>query len=78
MMMEMDSVFRRAKDKAASQVLHVGNTPTPWRDFTPEHLEKRLNDEIKEWRESGDIAELLDVINLAAFLYLSKQRAEGG
>lgn len=69
----LDSVFGEAIEKAVRRIDKDGNTATPWRDFSSEHLEKRLIDEFREWRESKSDEELLDIINLAAFLYLSKR-----
>jgi len=75
---EMDEVFKKAKEKAVNRISKVGNTATPWEDFKSEHLKKRLDDEIKEWHDTEDIKELLDIINLAVFVYLAKQRAKRG
>lgn len=69
----LDSVFNEAIDKAVRRIDKPGNTAAPWRDFSSEHLEGRLIKEFREWRESKSDKELLDIINLAAFLYLSKR-----
>jgi len=68
----MDLVFEMAKVKALYRIKKSGNTATPWIDFTTEHLIKRLDDEIDEWKDSGNTQELLDIINLAVFVWLSK------
>jgi len=70
-MNEMDLVFKRAKEKAIKKSSELGNTTTPWKDFTLGWLKYRLAGEFKEWDESRDIEELLDIINLAAFVYLA-------
>lgn len=67
----MDQVFNECKQKACKRMNKPGNTATPWEDFSSEWLEKRLNDEIKEWRESHKATELIDIINIAVFLRLS-------
>jgi len=68
----MDLVFRLSKSKAFYRIRKPGNTTTPWVDFTTEHLIKRLDEEFGEWKESGNGQELLDIINLAVFVWLSK------
>ena len=68
----MDLVFKMAKAKAFYRIRHHGNAAAPWANFTTEHLVKRLDDEIDEWKESCDGQELLDIINLAVFVWLSK------
>ena len=68
----MDLVLEMAKLKAFYRIKKPGNTSAPWIDFTTEHLIKRLDDEIDEWKESCNSQELLDIINLAVFVWLSK------
>lgn len=75
---EMDLVFKKAKEKAIEKSSELGNTATPWKDFTPGWLKYRLAGEIREWDETRDIEELLDIINLAAFVYLAELRAKRG
>ncbi len=76
-MEELDEVFKLAKMKAAIRTNVEGNTATPWIDFPLKHLKKRLNDEFHEWLESREPEELFDIINLAAFVYLSTKHKEG-
>lgn len=68
----MDIVFEHAKVKALIRNSKPGNTSAPWLDFTIEHLSMRLDEEFLEWKESNNSQELLDIINLAAFVWLSK------
>ena len=75
---EMDLVFKKAKEKAIEKSREPGNTITPWNDFTPGWLKYRLAQEYREWDETRDIAELLDIINLAAFVYLAELRRVRG
>lgn len=70
-MEELGKVFKLAQMKAVIRTSVVGNTATPWIDFPLKHLEKRLNDEFHEWLKSKESEELFDIINLAAFVYLS-------
>lgn len=72
MMDKMDLVFKLAKEKAIRKSSELGNTATPWKDFTPDHLKYRLVQEIREWDKTRDIDELLDIINLAVFVYLAE------
>ena len=67
----MNEVFTECINKACKRLSKKGNTAEPWKDFTSEHLQKRLVDEWIEWRGSGDSRELVDIINLACFLRLS-------
>jgi len=69
----LDSVFNEAIEKAIRRIDKPGNTAAPWRDLSPERLEKRLIQEFREWHGSKSDEELLDIINLAAFLYLSRR-----
>jgi len=68
----MNIVFELAKTKALIRNSKPGNTETPWSDFSVEHLKKRFDEEIQEWKESDNSQELIDIINLAAFLWLAK------
>ncbi len=68
----MNIVFDLAKTKALIRNRKSGNTATPWLDFTTEHLSMRLGEEFEEWKDSNNSQELLDIINLAAFLWLSR------
>ena len=72
-MNEMDTVFEKAKEKAVRKI-RVGNrnkyTASPWNDFTKEFLVHRLEEEIEEWKVKYDKKELLDIINVAVFIYL--------
>ena len=67
----MQLPFDYAIWKCVSACKKEGNTVTPWNDFSIEHLEKRLQDEIKEYFESHKSDELLDIINLASFIWLA-------
>jgi predicted house-cleaning noncanonical NTP pyrophosphatase (MazG superfamily) len=72
-MYEMDAVFEKAKEKAVRKIgVENGKkyTASPWNDFTKEFLVQKLEEEIKEWKEKYDKKELLDIINVAAFIYL--------
>lgn len=75
MMDEMDLVYSKAKNKAIRRINKPGNTEKPWDDFPTEWLEKRLWDEIEEFRLAVTTKqkkkELLDIMNLANFNYLS-------
>jgi len=71
---EMNLVFKLAKEKAIEKSSELGNTATPWKDFAPGWLWHRLAQEVREWEETRDIAELLDIINLAVFVYLASER----
>lgn len=56
-----------------------GNTDRPWETFSIEWLQKRLEDELKEYysmKRTGrvDWVELKDVINIACFLYLAHKK----
>lgn len=66
----MNQVFDEAILKAVERSDKPGNTATPWDDFPTEWLAKRLDDEYKEWKKTGDWRELIDIINLACFLRL--------
>jgi predicted house-cleaning noncanonical NTP pyrophosphatase (MazG superfamily) len=68
----MNIVFELAKTKALICNRKPGNTNTPWTDFSTNHLSKRLDEEFEEGKESDNVQELLDIINLAAFLWLSR------
>lgn len=69
---ELQMVFDFAKTKFLSRNNKPGNTLRPWNDFSIEHLEKRLNDEVDEYYDGGGkMKELLDIINMAGILYLA-------
>jgi len=72
----MREVFDQAIVKAQLACGKKGNTDKPWKDFSIEWLRKRLDDEIKEYESKErtgktDWIELIDVINIACFLYLA-------
>jgi len=71
---EIEEIFQYCIAKWSLRINKKGNTLKPWNDFSSEHLEKRLFEEIEEYKESRKIRELIDVINLSVFLYLAKQR----
>ena len=68
----MNQVFTECINKACDRLKKHGNTAEPWNDFSSDWLEKRLQDEWDEWKKSKDSRELVDIINLACFLRLSK------
>ena len=72
MKQQLDIVFETAYHKAVHRSNKPGNTWTPWLDFTDEHLEERLLEEIKEYFEKNEARELIDIINIAAYLFLRK------
>jgi len=72
----MREVFDQAIVKAQLACSKKGNTDEPWKDFSIEWLRKRLDDELVEYeskKRTGktDWIELIDVINIACFLYLA-------
>lgn len=71
---EMDVVFAKAKAKAISKIHSPGNTIAPWNDFSIGHLEARLTREYNEWFNDGSANKLLDIINMAVFIYLARQK----
>ena len=68
----MNLVFETALNKALHKRRSEGNTTEPYIDFDEEHLENRLSEEYDEYLEEGQARELIDVINIAAFLFLKK------
>ncbi len=54
---------------AMETVLQKNDHKGGWRDLTPEHIEHRLKEEWKEYKESGNPDELIDVANFIMFLY---------
>ena len=76
---EIQMIFDFAKVKFFSKNSKPGNTERPWDDFSIDHLDERMNDEIDEYHDSGKMKELLDIINMAAILYLAhiKRVSEG-
>lgn len=79
---ELRGVFDGALLKWESRIEKRGNTLRPWFDFDALHLSRRLREEFEEWSlaQSQDVGlpfeqqELLDIINVAAFLYLRNFR----
>ena len=71
-MIGMDIILNEAKKKMRIRSSKPGNTSEPWEDFSTEWLEKRLDDEIHEWQHSKDSDELLDIINMAVFVGMSR------
>lgn len=69
---DMRRTFEFAIAKALQRKDKPGNTVRPYLDFSEEHLTERLEQEIEEWRESRDGQELLDIMNMAAFLHLRR------
>lgn len=72
----MKEVFDKAIVKAQLACDKKGNTDEPWNDFSIDWLQKRLYDEIEEYENTertgcNDWRELIDIINLACFLYLA-------
>jgi hypothetical protein len=72
----MQEVFNISIVKAQLACDKKGNTDTPWKDFSIDWLQKRLEDELNEYystKKTGKIdwQELPDVINIACFLYLA-------
>lgn len=73
-------VFARAKCLAEREIGKPGKTSTPWL-FGKFRLTSKLKEEYNEWLDAATVMEnysverekkeLLDVINLAAFLYLN-------
>jgi len=73
----MSYVYDKAVKKAIKRCDDKGYTTHPWKDFSLLFLEGRLDDEIIEYKESGDKEELLDIINMAIFCYLRKETKNG-
>lgn len=69
-------VFNDAINKSLLKCEKEGNTSKPWKDFSIEHLEKRLEEEYKEYLESKNPDELIDVMNLACFCYIARTGLE--
>ena len=70
---EMKLVFDKALLKALVRCEKEGNTDNPWNDFPIPHLEKRLEQEYAEYKIASNERELIDVINMACFLYIAKE-----
>jgi hypothetical protein len=73
---KMLEVFNQAIVKAQLSCDKTGNTDKPWESFTIEWLQKRLDDELKEYysnKRTGriDWMELIDVINISCFLFIA-------
>jgi len=69
----MKIVFDKAVLKSLVRCKKEGNTDKPWDDFTIAHLEKRLEQEYAEYQIAGNERELIDVINMACFLFIAKE-----
>lgn len=70
----MRIVFDRALKKAKSRASKPYNAVEPYDHFSYEHLKKRLKEEYLEYIESESQHELLDIINIAAFLYVNRMK----
>lgn len=70
---KMVNVFSKAIDKSLLRCEKEGNTSTPWKDFTIEHLDKRLDDEYTEYLEAKTLDELIDIMVMASICYLARQ-----
>jgi len=68
----MQNVFNFCIEKAVDRIDKEGNTAKPYIDFTVEHLEKRMLEEINEYHIGDNENELIDIINMACFVYLAK------
>jgi predicted house-cleaning noncanonical NTP pyrophosphatase (MazG superfamily) len=70
--------FENAITKAVHKGSKPGNTWEPWKSFTEEYLQKRLDDEYEEYLKDKNGQELLDIMNMACFLYIQRvmERAE--
>lgn len=70
----MKWAFKHAIEKALERKNKEENTYEPWSDCSREHLQDRLWEEIEEWRKAENCEEerdeLLDIINISAFLFL--------
>lgn len=71
---EMTRVFSDAITKALLKCSKKGNTDKPWKNFSLEHLENRLIEEINEYFDNPKLHELYDIMNLANFCYLARER----
>lgn len=76
-MEKMNDVFELAKHKATKRISKDGYTKEPWKDFDIDFLTDRLYEEIEEFRMANTIYkqndELLDIINMAIFLYIANK-----
>jgi hypothetical protein len=76
------STMRMAYENAIAKAIHrgikPGNSWEPWNSFTEEHLQKRLAEEYEEYLKAKNGQELLDIMNIACFLYIKRvmERAE--
>lgn len=73
----MDMAFDLALSKALNRGTKPGNTWEPWKTFSTGWLNKRLDDEIKEYKEKPGPQELMDIINIAAFLLVQSIHKRG-
>ena len=69
-MTELEKIFKECIAKFELRNLKPGNTTKPWKVFSTAWLEHRLDDEIKEWKDSKNPDELIDIIVCAAILKL--------
>ena len=69
---QMVKVYESSYEKYVKSKNEKNKYWRPWKHFDIEFLEKRLDGEIKEYKESKEKEELLDIINFAVFLYLKK------
>lgn len=66
----MQLAIRKSIKKVDPQNNYVTN---PWDEFDEDFLIRRLNNEFQEFNLSGNKEELLDIINIATFLYKQKE-----
>lgn len=74
---EMKRVFDYALTKKMDRDRKPLNTTTPWKDFSIEWLDLRLDDEIAEYKQSRKLSELLDIINIATFIFIARENQLG-
>lgn len=74
---DMTKVYEASYDKYQWSKNEKNKPWRPWEHFDIDFLERRLEDEIKEYNESKDKDELLDIINFAVFLYIKKSDNSG-
>lgn len=71
---DLQLVFEAAERKFLSKMSKPGNVERPWDKFSLEHLDHYLEQEFNEYLADHDPEELIDVINVAAFLYLKRTK----
>lgn len=75
---KLNTVFGSALSKYSERNSKNGNSIAPWTDFSIERLEERLQEEIEEYKNEkvniNKAEELLDIINLSAFIYLARTK----